>query len=107
MANKNLYKGNLTLIIMKLLQENGRMYGYEITQKVKEMTNEGLVITEGALYPSLHKMEEEGWITSEMQRHEGRWRKYYRLTPQGCEAKETKMEEWFVYLKNMQLLLKT
>ena len=49
MANK-LYKGTLTNIVLKLLHENGRMYGYEITKKTKEQTNEGFSVTEGALY---------------------------------------------------------
>ncbi|PZQ82413.1 MAG: PadR family transcriptional regulator, partial [Flavobacterium johnsoniae] len=47
MKNSQLYKGSLTTIIMKLLGENGRMYGYEITQKVKEITKGELNITEG------------------------------------------------------------
>ena len=57
MKKSQLYKGSLNTIIMKLLEENGRMYGYEITQKVKELTIGELTITEGALYPSLHKLE--------------------------------------------------
>ena len=56
MKNSQLYKGSLTTIVMKLLEENGRMYGYEITQKVKEITKGELKITEGALYPALHKL---------------------------------------------------
>ncbi len=57
MKNSQLYKGSLTTIVMKLLEENGRMYGYEITQKVKEITKGELKITEGALYPALHKLK--------------------------------------------------
>ena len=52
-------KGSLSTIILKLLHDNGRMYGYEITQKVKEITQEDIQITEGALYPILHKFEAE------------------------------------------------
>ena len=54
MKNAQLYKGSLTTIILKLLNENDKMYGYEITQKVKEITKGELILTEGALYPSLH-----------------------------------------------------
>ena len=60
MKNSQLYKGSLNTIIMKLLEENGKMYGYEITQKVKAITQGELNITEGALYPALHKLEAEG-----------------------------------------------
>ena len=47
MKNSQLYKGSLNTIIMKLLEENGKMYGYEITQKVKAITQGELNITEG------------------------------------------------------------
>ena len=60
MNNSQLYKGSLTTVILKLLEENGRMYGYEMTQKVKEMTADEVTINEGALYPALHKLEAEG-----------------------------------------------
>ena len=48
MEPSNLYKGSLTTIILKLLNENDKMYGYEITQKVKEITKNELQLTEGA-----------------------------------------------------------
>ncbi len=67
MKNSQLYKGSLNTIVMKLLEENGRMYGYEITQKVKEITNGDLKITEGALYPALHKLEAEGILEVEVE----------------------------------------
>ena len=52
---------------MKLLEEKGRMYGYEITQKVKDITKGELKITEGALYPALHKLEAEGVLEVEVE----------------------------------------
>ena len=55
MYSKNLIKGTLQTIVLKQLEENGRMYGYEITQKVKEISDHKIEITEGALYPTLHK----------------------------------------------------
>ena len=65
MANNKLYKGSLTTIILKLLDEGGKMYGYEITQKVKVITKGELKITEGALYPALHKLEADGMLDVE------------------------------------------
>jgi DNA-binding PadR family transcriptional regulator len=56
----SLYNGLLEPVIMQLLKKNGRMYGFEITQKVKEITQNHLQITEGALYPLLHRLEAEG-----------------------------------------------
>ncbi len=55
-------KGTLQTIILKLLEDNNRMYGYEITQKVKELTTGEIMLTEGALYPALHKLETEGFV---------------------------------------------
>ncbi len=60
MQKSSLYKGLLEPIVMQLLKENGRMYGFEITQKVKEITRNQLKITEGALYPLLHRLEANG-----------------------------------------------
>ena len=62
MGNQKLYKGSLQTIILKLLGENDKMYGYEITQRVKELTKGELKITEGALYPALHKLEADGLL---------------------------------------------
>ena len=56
MSNSKLYKGSLSTIILKLLSKEDKMYGYEITQRVKELTKGELKITEGALYHALHKL---------------------------------------------------
>ena len=79
MKNSQLYKGSLNTIVMKLLEENGRMYGYEITQKVKEITSGDLKITEGALYPALHKLEAEGILEVEVENVDNRLRNMQSL----------------------------
>jgi DNA-binding PadR family transcriptional regulator len=84
MKNSQLYKGSLNTIIMKLLEENGKMYGYEITQKVKAITQGELI--EGALYPALHKLEAEGILDVEIEKVDNRMRKYYKLTEAGTET---------------------
>ena len=84
--NSQLFKGSLTTIVLKLLSEGEKMYGYEITKKVKELTAGELTLTEGALYPALHKLEGEGLLTVTMERIGNRPRKYYSLTPRGREA---------------------
>ena len=80
MGNQKLYKGSLQTIILKLLESNDKMYGYEITQKVKELTKGELQITEGALYPALHKLEADGLLDVEVAKVGNRLRKYYKLT---------------------------
>lgn len=102
---QQLYKGSLNTIIMKLLENNGRMYGYEITQKVKEITKGEMNLTEGALYPALHKMESEGFLDVEMERVEGRVRKYYKLTESGVKETSNKLEELESFVRNMQQIM--
>jgi DNA-binding PadR family transcriptional regulator len=59
MYSKELIRGTLKPIILKLLSEQGKMYGYEICQKVKEITGNEIIIKEGSLYPALYKLKEE------------------------------------------------
>lgn len=105
MGNPQLYKGSLNTIIMKLLEENGRMYGYEITQKVKEITKGELKITEGALYPALHKLEAEGFLAVEMEKVDNRLRKYYKLTESGEKETVNRLTELEEFIRNMQTLV--
>ncbi|MFD2566926.1 PadR family transcriptional regulator [Pseudotenacibaculum haliotis] len=105
MGNQKLYKGSLQTIILKLLEENTRMYGYEITQKVKELTKGELQITEGALYPALHKLEAEGVLEVEVSKVGNRLRKYYRLTEEGLRETTNRLSEMQEFLNTMQKLV--
>ena len=105
MGNQKLYKGSLQTIILKLLAAHDKMYGYEITQKVKELTKGELNITEGALYPALHKLEASGMLDVEVAKVGNRLRKYYKLTEQGTKETVSKMEEMQAFLKTMQQLV--
>lgn len=90
---------------MRLLEENGRMYGYEITQKVKEITRGELKITEGALYPALHKLEAEDLLDVEVERVDNRLRKYYKLTEKGCKENVSRLAELEDFIKNMERIV--
>jgi DNA-binding PadR family transcriptional regulator len=90
---------------MKLLEENGRMYGYEITQKVKEITKGDLNITEGALYPALHKLEADGLLDVEVEKVDNRMRKYYKLTEKGTTETVNRLAELEDFIKNMQSIV--
>ena len=105
MANQKLYKGSLQTIILKLLEEQDKMYGYEITQKVKELTKGELKITEGALYPALHKLEAEGLLDVEIVNIGNRMRKYYKLTEEGTKETANKLAELEEFIKNMQTII--
>src|SRR5262245_58654684 len=93
MYSKDLLKGTLQPLILKLLQENKRMYGYEITQKVKELTKGKIEITEGALYPALHKLAADGILRTESEFIGKRVRKYYSLTKEGRPEVAKKVNE--------------
>lgn len=105
MYSKELLKGTLKTIILRLLSNNGRMYGYEITQKVKELSAGELQLTEGALYPTLHKLEAEGLLTTEKIKVGGRVRKYYKLTPAGSTSAFRKMNEFKGFMAMMEQVL--
>jgi DNA-binding PadR family transcriptional regulator len=105
MKNSQLYKGSLNTIIMRLLEEQGRMYGYEITQRVKEITKGELNITEGALYPALHKLEADGLLDVEVEKVDNRLRKYYKLTEKGTTETVNRLSELEEFIKNMQTIV--
>jgi len=104
MKKNSLYKGTLQNIILKLLSKEVKMYGYQITQRAKELTEGELEMTEGALYPLLHKLEAEGMITSEIQKINGRDRKYYLLTVKGKKQQAAQEEEMKNYLFNLNTI---
>lgn len=106
MANSNLFKGSLSTIILQLLKEDGRMYGYEITQKVKAITYGKFRITEGALYPTLHKLEADGILDVEVVKVGNRLRKYYKLTEKGTTETAKKISELEEYIEALQNVIK-
>jgi PadR family transcriptional regulator, regulatory protein PadR len=103
--NNQLFKGSLTTIVLKLLGEQDKMYGYEITKKVKELTGGEVNITEGALYPALHKLEADGLLTVSIENIGNRPRKYYTLTKAGKKEAKNKLAEIKDFFQQMQLLL--
>lgn len=98
-------KGSLQTIILKLLEDKAEMYGYEITQKVKEISGGDILLTEGALYPALHKLEADGFLETFTQVVDNRVRKYYRLTEQGGKEVTSKLTEAQAYIEQLQTLL--
>ena len=106
MIANDLLKGTLRTIVLKLLADNGRMYGYEITKRVEELSTGKIKLTFGALYPVLHKLEADGHITTEKEFIGKRVRKYYTLTETGRSWSEQKMDEFFDFVNTLTHLLK-
>lgn len=103
--HSELIKGTLGTIILRLLAQKGRMYGYEITQLVKEMTDGKVLVKEGSLYPALHKLEADGLVTTEEVFIGKRVRKYYTLTQPGKNAAQTSVDELLAFLNTIHNLV--
>lgn len=105
MIDSKLLRGSLDTIILKLLDEQNEMYGYEITQKVKELTSGEIKITEGALYPALHRLEGKGILTTEVRSVGNRMRKYYSLTESGKKEVTTQLNAMSEFFYSLNLIL--
>ena len=105
MYSSELIKGTLKTIVLKLLSDNQKMYGYEITQKVKDLTGDKIQLTEGALYPALHSLEAEGILSTETVNIGKRVRKYYTLTKKGKSTSHEKVSEFADFMNTMKFLL--
>ncbi|MBU1822598.1 MAG: PadR family transcriptional regulator [Bacteroidetes bacterium] len=102
---QQILKGSLSAIILKLLSENEAMYGYEICQRVKEITAGQMRVTEGALYPALHKLEGEGILRTHTQQVEGRTRKYYSIVPDQHGQAVSRLAQMQAFLDQLQQVL--
>ena len=97
-------KGSTEVIILTLLAERP-MYGYEMVQELERRSNGYFEMKEGLLYPTLHRMQQSGWLSSSWQAVDGRRRKYYALTALGREVLGEQAEEWSTFLKKLESLL--
>jgi transcriptional regulator len=71
------------------------MHGWAIAQRIRQMSGDVLQVGQGALYPSLHKLEQNGWITAEWAASENNRRaKYYSLTKAGRKALGAEADNW-------------
>jgi DNA-binding PadR family transcriptional regulator len=106
MLSPELYKGTLKTIVLNLLIQHQKLYGYEMVNLVKQKSKDKLVITEGALYPTLHKLEQLGLVQFEMLFHGKRQRKYYQLTQEGEAEAKLNMERFKEFAKTIAQILK-
>jgi PadR family transcriptional regulator, regulatory protein PadR len=93
MYSKELLKGTLSAIILKMLSEKEKMYGYEMAMRVKELSGGKILLKDGSLYPALQKMTSDGLLSFKEEEVGGRVRKYYFLTRQGHKRKTAYVEE--------------
>lgn len=105
MHSPELLKGTLQTIVLKVLKDHGKMYGYELTQRVKDLSAGRLLLTEGALYPTLHKLQAEGFLKTEIIMMGKRVRKYYALTADGRITVKDRVGEFVDFIKTMTNVL--
>jgi DNA-binding PadR family transcriptional regulator len=92
--NKDLIAASSTPIVLAILAE-GDSYGYAILQRVRELSGGRMTWTDGMLYPVLHRLERNGYVSARWESAEtGRRRKYYQITPQGRAQLVEEHRQW-------------
>jgi PadR family transcriptional regulator PadR len=90
----DLVQGTLDLLLLKVLALEP-LHGWAIAQRLSLMSNDQLKVSQGSLYPALHKLEQQGWIEAEWAPSENNRRaKFYQLTRAGRRALESETAEW-------------
>src|SRR5579884_2444771 len=90
----DLLQGTLDLLILKTL-ELEPMHGWGISQRIQQVSEDVLQVNQGSLYPALHRLEEQGWITARWAPSENnRQAKYYELTRLGRKQLNEETENW-------------
>ncbi len=95
-SEKSLISGNMTMLLLRLLDEKD-MYGYEMIENLRKKSNNVFELKAGTLYPLLHGLEEKGVLQSYEQDFAGKTRKYYSITKEGKGLLEKKTKEWNEY----------
>lgn len=90
----DLIQGTLDLLILKTISIEPK-HGWAIAKRIEQVSQEALQITQGALYPALHRLEQQGWISARWQASDtGREAKFYRLTKAGAAQLEKELAQW-------------
>lgn len=102
----DLLQGTLDLLILKTLAREP-LHGWGIAKKIQSLTDDELSVGQGSLYPALHRLEQQGWITAAWKNTDlGRNARFYSLTREGKQQLEREMESWKRLSSAVVLLLK-
>jgi len=102
----DLLQGTLDLLILKTLAREP-LHGWGIAKKMLQLSNDVLSVQQGSLYPALHRLEQQGWITAEWKETpHGRSAKFYALTREGRQQLERELDSWKRLSSAVGLLLK-
>ena len=90
----DLIQGTLDLLILKTVSLEPK-HGWAIAKRIQQVSQDALQVTQGSLYPALHRLEQQGWVTAEWKASDlGRSAKFYALTRQGRTQLTRELESW-------------
>ena len=90
----DLIQGTLDLLILKTISVEPK-HGWAIAKRIQQASEDALQVTQGALYPALHRLEQQGWISAEWRSTEtGREAKFYKLTRAGAAQLRKELAQW-------------
>ena len=103
----DMLQGTLDLLVLKILAL-GPTHGWDITQRIQQISEDVLQVNQGSLYPALHRLEAHGWITAEWGESENNRRaKYYSLTAAGRRRLADERETWARFSGAVERILQT
>jgi PadR family transcriptional regulator, regulatory protein PadR len=92
--SSDLIQGTLDLLILKTLAR-GPVHGWGIAKRIEQLSDDVLSVGQGSLYPALHRLEQQGWISAEWRDSDlGRSAKFYSLTRDGKKQMENELKTW-------------
>ncbi len=88
-------QGTLTLLVLRTLESRGPLHGYALCAHIHSVSEDLVAVEEGSLYPALHRMEQDGWVSSKWEiTDKGRKAKVYSITPRGLKQLADERENW-------------
>lgn len=94
-TKSDVLQGTLDLMVLKTLESMGALHGYGIARRIEQVSDNGLSINQGTIYPALLRLEQRGWVKAEWGTSEtGRRAKFYALTRGGRKQIEQETENW-------------
>ena len=103
----DLIQGTLDLLILKTIALEPK-HGWAIAKRIEQVSNDVLQVTQGALYPALHRLEQQGWVRAEWRASEtGREAKFYALTRAGRTQLDKELAQWERLSNAVALVIRT
>lgn len=100
-------QGTLTLLVLKTLNARSPLHGYGLCEHIRSVSDELLGVEEGSLYPALHRMEQDQWISSKWEiTNKGRQAKFYSITAKGKKQLAEENENWVRLTEGVLRVLK-